>query len=174
MKPWLALSRTIDMLNGHLGGLLKWLILVAVIISGGNAILRKVFNIGSNAWLEAQWYLFAAVFMLGAGYAFLRNAHVRIDFLANKLSPQGRNWIDIIGIVVFLAAAHAAADQPVVAAVRQCVDHRRDVAERRRPGALAGHAADPGRHGAAAGAGDLGTDQAHCLSARTDPGPTRA
>ena len=102
MKPWLALSRSIDYFNGHLGGLLKWLILVAVIISGGNAILRKVFNIGSNAWLEAQWSLFAAVFMLGAGYAFLRNAHVRIDFLANKLSPQGRNWIDIIGIVVFL------------------------------------------------------------------------
>ncbi len=103
MKPWLALSRSIDYFNGHLGGLLKWLILVAVIISGGNAILRKVFNIGSNAWLEAQWYLFAAVFMLGAGYAFLRNAHVRIDFISTKLSPQTRNWIDIVGIVVFLA-----------------------------------------------------------------------
>jgi TRAP-type mannitol/chloroaromatic compound transport system permease small subunit len=103
MKPWLALSRSIDMLNGHLGGLLKWLILAAVVISGGNAIMRKAFNIGSNAWLEVQWYLFAAVFMLGAGYAFLRNAHVRIDFISTKLSPQARNWIDIVGIVVFLA-----------------------------------------------------------------------
>ena len=103
MKPWLALSRSIDFFNGHLGGLLKWLILAAVIISGGNAILRKAFNIGSNAWLEAQWYLFATVFMLGAAFAFLRNAHVRIDFISTKLSPQTRNWIDIVGIVVFLA-----------------------------------------------------------------------
>jgi TRAP-type mannitol/chloroaromatic compound transport system permease small subunit len=102
MKPWLALSGAIDWFNGHLGALLKWLILAAVLISGGNALLRKAFNIGSNAWLEAQWYLFAAVFMLGAGYAFLRNAHVRIDFISNKLSPRTRNWIDIVGIVVFM------------------------------------------------------------------------
>lgn len=102
MKPWLALSRAIDTFSEHVGQLLKWLILAAVILSGGNAILRKAFNIGSNAWLEAQWYLFAAVFMLGAGYAFLRNAHVRIDFISNKFTARTRNWIDIVGIVLFL------------------------------------------------------------------------
>jgi TRAP-type mannitol/chloroaromatic compound transport system permease small subunit len=103
MNVLLALSRAIDAVTSRIGRGLTWFILAAVVISGVNAILRKVFNIGSNAWLEVQWYLFAAVFMLGAGYAFLKNAHVRIDFLSGKLSPQARNWIDIVGIVVFLA-----------------------------------------------------------------------
>jgi TRAP-type mannitol/chloroaromatic compound transport system permease small subunit len=79
-----------------------WLVLAAVLISSGNAILRKAFNIGSNAWLEIQWYLFAGVFMLGAGYAFLRNVHVRIDFISSKLSKRTNAVIDSIGIVVFL------------------------------------------------------------------------
>lgn len=103
MKPWLALSRAIDAFSDRVGGLLKWFILATVILSAGNAILRKAFSIGSNAWLELQWYLFAAVFLLGAGYAFLHNAHVRIDFISSKLGPRVRNWIDIIGIVAFLA-----------------------------------------------------------------------
>lgn len=103
MQSLLKFSRAVDFLSAHLGSLLKWLILAAVLISGTNAILRKAFNIGSNAWLEMQWYLFAAVFMLGAGYAFLKNAHVRIDFISTRLSARTRNWIDIIGIVVFLA-----------------------------------------------------------------------
>lgn len=102
MKPLLALSRAIDAVTDRIGHGLTWLILAAVVISGGNAIMRKAFNIGSNAWLEVQWYLFAAVFMLGAGYAFLKNVHVRIDFLSGRLSPRARNWIDIVGIVVFL------------------------------------------------------------------------
>jgi TRAP-type mannitol/chloroaromatic compound transport system permease small subunit len=102
MKPWLALSRAIDAVTDRLGRGLTWLILAAVLISGGNAILRKAFNIGSNAWLEVQWYLFAAVFMLGAGYAFLKNAHVRIDFISGRLSARNRNLIDAVGIVVFL------------------------------------------------------------------------
>lgn len=102
MEPLLSVSRVIDSITDRIGRGLIWFILAAVIISGVNAILRKVFNIGSNAWLEVQWYLFAAVFMLGAGYAFLKNVHVRIDFLSGKLSPRARNWIDIVGIVVFL------------------------------------------------------------------------
>ena len=69
--------------------------LAAVVISAGNATMRKAFNIGSNASLEIQWYLFAAVFLLGSGYAFLRNAHVRIDFISSKFSARGRNWVDI-------------------------------------------------------------------------------
>lgn len=103
MRPWLALSRAIDAFNARVGSLLKWLVLAAVILSAGNAVVRKAFSIGSNAWLELQWYLFAAVFLLGAGYAFLHNAHVRIDFISSKLGPRVRNWIDIVGIVAFLA-----------------------------------------------------------------------
>ncbi len=72
------------------------------LISSGNAIMRKAFDIGSNAWLEIQWYLFAGVFMLGAGYVFLRNAHVRIDFISSKLSKRTTAVIDVLGILFFL------------------------------------------------------------------------
>lgn len=102
MTLLLKISQVIDAINLRIGSFLKWLILAAVLISGGNAILRKAFNIGSNAYLELQWYLFAAVFMLGAGYAFLVNAHVRIDFISSRISPRARNWIDIGGILIFL------------------------------------------------------------------------
>ena len=102
MNGLLSLSRVVDAVTDRIGRGLTWFILAAVIISGGNAILRKVFNIGSNAWLEVQWYLFAAVFMLGAGYAFLKNAHVRIDFISGKLSKRTNTIIDILGIVVFI------------------------------------------------------------------------
>jgi TRAP-type mannitol/chloroaromatic compound transport system permease small subunit len=78
-----------------------WLVLAAVLISSGNAIIRKAFNIGSNAFLEIQWYLFAAVFMLGVGYVMLKNAHVRIDFISARLSKRTNAIIDAIGIVVF-------------------------------------------------------------------------
>jgi TRAP-type mannitol/chloroaromatic compound transport system permease small subunit len=103
MQAALKLSRGIDWISEKVGSALIWLILATVLISAINASVRKAFNIGSNAWLELQWYLFAAVFMLCAGYTFLHNAHVRIDFVASKLSARTRNWIDIIGIVLFLA-----------------------------------------------------------------------
>jgi len=102
MHGLLKISRLVDWLNDRLGHGLMWLILAAVLISAGNAIVRKVFDTSSNALLEIQWYLFAAVFMLGSGFAFLKNAHVRIDFISNHLSPRTRNLIDIVGIVVFL------------------------------------------------------------------------
>lgn len=102
MKPLLKLSNGIDWINERVGHAMMWLILAAVLISAGNAIVRKVFQVSSNALLEVQWYLFSAVFLLGAGYAFLKNVHVRIDFISNHLSPRTRSWIDIIGIVVFL------------------------------------------------------------------------
>ena len=79
-----------------------WLVLAAVLISAGNAVVRKLLDTSSNAFLEIQWYLFAAVFMLGSGYAFLRNAHVRIDFISSKFSARGRNWVDIAGIIFFV------------------------------------------------------------------------
>ena len=97
----LKFSRLIDALNEWIGKLIMWLILGAAVISAGNAILRKAFNIGSNAWLEIQWYLFAGVFMLGVGYVMLKNAHVRIDFISSKLSKRTNAIIDSIGIVVF-------------------------------------------------------------------------
>lgn len=102
MSFLLKFSRLVDGLSDLVGKLAMWLILAATLISAGNAVIRKVFGTSSNAWLEIQWYLFAAVFMLGGGYAFLRNAHVRIDFLCSKFSDRARNWIDVGGILVFL------------------------------------------------------------------------
>lgn len=98
----LKISRAIDAINELIGRCAMWLILAATLISAGNAIVRKLFDTSSNALLEIQWYLFAAVFMLGGGYAFLRNAHVRIDFISSRFSARGRNWVDIVGIIVFL------------------------------------------------------------------------
>jgi TRAP-type mannitol/chloroaromatic compound transport system permease small subunit len=97
----LRVSQLIDSANEWIGKLTMWLVLAAVIISAGNATLRKAFNIGSNAWLEIQWYLFAGVFMLGVGYVMLKNAHVRIDFISSKLSKRTNAIIDAVGIVVF-------------------------------------------------------------------------
>jgi TRAP-type mannitol/chloroaromatic compound transport system permease small subunit len=97
----LKVSKLIDSVNEWIGKLTMWLVLAAVIISAGNATLRKAFNIGSNAWLEIQWYLFAGVFMLGVGYVMLKNAHVRIDFISSKLSKRTNAIIDAVGIVVF-------------------------------------------------------------------------
>jgi TRAP-type mannitol/chloroaromatic compound transport system permease small subunit len=97
----LGLSRVIDTINEWIGKIIMWIVLATVLISAANAIMRKAFDIGSNAYLEIQWYLFAAVFMLGAGYVFLRNAHVRIDFIASRLSKRTNTIIDILGIVIF-------------------------------------------------------------------------
>jgi TRAP-type mannitol/chloroaromatic compound transport system permease small subunit len=98
----LPIAGLIDSVNDRIGQLIRWFVLAAVLISAVNAIVRKAFNISSNAYLEVQWYLFAAVFMLGAGYAFLRNVHVRIDFISSKLSKRTNAIIDALGIVVFL------------------------------------------------------------------------
>jgi TRAP-type mannitol/chloroaromatic compound transport system permease small subunit len=98
----LKLSRLIDWVNEWIGKLAMWLVLAAVLISAGNAIMRKAFSISSNAYLEVQWYLFAAVFMLAAGYVFLHNGHVRIDFISGRLSKRTNAIIDALGIVIFL------------------------------------------------------------------------
>ena len=102
MDTLLRLSHAIDAMSRFLGKFIIWLVLAAALISASNAVARKAFNIGSNAFLEIQWYLFGAVFLLGAGYTFLQNAHVRIDVLAGKLSMRTRMYIDIAGIIVFL------------------------------------------------------------------------
>jgi TRAP-type mannitol/chloroaromatic compound transport system permease small subunit len=102
LSPLLSFSGLIDRANDRIGQLIRWFVLAAVLISAVNAIVRKLFNVSSNAFLEVQWYLFAAVFMIGAGYAFLRNVHVRIDFISSKLSKRTNAIIDAAGIVIFL------------------------------------------------------------------------
>jgi TRAP-type mannitol/chloroaromatic compound transport system permease small subunit len=102
MQFLLRLSRWIDALNERVGKTVYWLILAAVLVSAGNAIIRKVFNVSSNAYLEMQWYLFSAVFLLCAGYTLQRNEHVRIDVVAGRLSARTQAWIDILGTMFFL------------------------------------------------------------------------
>lgn len=102
MNGLLKFSRGVDSLNTLVGKTTMWLILATTLISAGNAIVRKIFSVSSNGLLEIQWYLFAAVFMLGAGYGFLKNSHVRIDFISSKLSHRTRNWIDVLGILLVL------------------------------------------------------------------------
>lgn len=102
MKPLLALSRGIDFVNEHVGRLLYWAILVMVLVSAGNATLRYTLSIASNAWLELQWYLFAAVFLLCAGYTLKHNEHIRIDIVASLWSKRTQTWIDIFGTLFFL------------------------------------------------------------------------
>jgi TRAP-type mannitol/chloroaromatic compound transport system permease small subunit len=102
LKTLLALSRAIDALNERIGRLVYWLVLAAVLVSAGNATVRYAFNLSSNAWLEIQWYLFSAVFLLCAGYTLLHNEHIRIDVIAGRLSKRAQAWIDIFGCVFFL------------------------------------------------------------------------
>jgi len=102
MKPLLALSRGIDMFNEHLGRLVYWCVLIMVLVSAGNASSRYALNIASNAWLELQWYLFAAVFLLCSGYTLLHNEHIRIDVMSSHLSRRTQVWIDVFGLVFFL------------------------------------------------------------------------
>ncbi|MCB2021894.1 MAG: TRAP transporter small permease subunit [Burkholderiaceae bacterium] len=102
MGTLLKLSGVVDAFSGRIGNFIRWLVLASVLISAGNAIVRKIFNTSSNSLLEIQWYLFAGVFMLGAGFAFLRNAHVRIDFISSKLSRRTNAAIDAVAIVIFV------------------------------------------------------------------------
>ena len=102
MDALVKLSARVDAFSNLIGKLIRWLILASVLISAGNAIIRKAFNISSNGFLEIQWYLFAGVFLLGSGFAFMRNVHVRIDFISSKLSKRTNTVIDILGIVVFI------------------------------------------------------------------------
>ncbi|WP_420407271.1 TRAP transporter small permease subunit [Hoeflea sp.] len=102
MGSLLMLSRLIDRINGFVGRNVSWLVLAAVLISAGNASIRKAFDMSSNAWLEVQWYLFGAVFMLAAGYTLRKNEHVRIDVIAGNLSKRTRDWIDLLGHFFFL------------------------------------------------------------------------
>jgi len=102
MNFLLSLSKQIDRLSEWVGRWVAWLVLFAVLISTGNALMRKAFNMSSNAFLEIQWYLFAAVFLLASGYTLLRQEHVKIDVVSGRFSKRTQIWIDIVGICVFL------------------------------------------------------------------------
>ena len=102
MHLLLKFSNAVDWLNRQIGKYAIWLILASTVISGVNALVRKIFNTSSNAFLEVQWYLFAAAFLLAAGYTLLNNEHVKIDVIYSKFSRTKQIWIDIIGFAFFL------------------------------------------------------------------------
>jgi len=107
MAPFLAFSRAVDAMNAAFGRVAEWMVLLACAISAGNAFLRYGFSLGSNAWLEAQWYLFAGVVMLGGSYTLFRNEHVRVDLVYGSLRERARIWVDVVGIALFLLPAMA-------------------------------------------------------------------
>ena len=102
MQAMLAFSRAIDRVTTFVGKSVMWLILLAVLVSAGNAVVRKTFNYSSNAWLELQWYLFGAAFMLAAAYTLCQNEHVRVDVFYATRKRATQHWIDLFGHVVFL------------------------------------------------------------------------
>jgi TRAP-type mannitol/chloroaromatic compound transport system permease small subunit len=105
VKTLLAISGVIDAVNERFGRLANWCVLLACLISAGNALMRYGFSNSSNAWLEIQWYLFAAMFMLGAPYTLRMNEHVRVDILYGNVSPKMQLWIDLLGGILFLLPA---------------------------------------------------------------------
>jgi TRAP-type mannitol/chloroaromatic compound transport system permease small subunit len=102
MKLLLGLSRAVDALNERVGRLMYWLVLIMVLVSAANATSRYALSMASNAWLELQWYLFSAVFLLCAGYTLLHNEHIRIDVVASLFSRRTQLWVDVFGMVFFL------------------------------------------------------------------------
>ena len=102
MGGLLALSRGIDRLNEIIGKSVSWLILVSILVSAANAVIRKAFNASSNAWLELQWYLFGAAFLLAAAYTLKQNEHIRIDIVYGMFSRRKQHWIDLFGHIFFL------------------------------------------------------------------------
>ncbi len=105
MSFLLSLSRRIDALNERIGLAISWALLAAVLICSGNALVRYLLNTSSNAWLEIQWYLFGAIFLLAASYTLKRNEHVRIDVVVGRFSRRTQVWIDVFGFLLFLLPA---------------------------------------------------------------------
>lgn len=102
MGGLLALSRGIDRMNEVIGKSVSWLILIAVLVSAINAIIRKTMNMSSNSWLELQWYLYGAAFLMASAYTLKQNEHIRIDILYGALSRRAQHWIDLLGHLLFL------------------------------------------------------------------------
>jgi TRAP-type mannitol/chloroaromatic compound transport system permease small subunit len=102
MEMLLGIARAIDKLNEKIGLIATWLVLIACVVSAGNAMMRYGFNLSSNAWLEIQWYLFGGMVMLGAAYTLKQNEHVRVDVLYSRYSERTRLWVDLFGAILFL------------------------------------------------------------------------
>lgn len=102
MSVLIRLARGIDAVTAFVGKAVSWLILLAVLVSAGNAISRKAFDVASNAWLELQWYLFGASYLLAAAYTLQQNEHIRIDILYNMYSRRRQNAVDLFGHIFFL------------------------------------------------------------------------
>ena len=102
MRPFLKFADAVDWLDEQVGQTLKWLVLFASLISAFNALMRYTIHYSSNAWLEIQWYMFGAMFLLAAGYALKHGEHVRVDVFYSKMSPRTQAWVDVVGTVLFL------------------------------------------------------------------------
>jgi len=105
MSSLLSFSRFIDAINEKIGLAISWALLLAVLICSGNALVRYILNTSSNAWLEIQWYLFGAIFLLASAYTLKRNEHVRIDVVVGRFSKRTQVWIDLFGFIFFLLPA---------------------------------------------------------------------
>ena len=105
MSSLLSFSRFIDAINEKIGLAISWALLLAVLICSGNALVRYIFNTSSNSWLEIQWYLFGAIFLLASAYTLKRNEHVRIDVVVGRFSKRTQVWIDVFGFTFFLLPA---------------------------------------------------------------------
>ena len=105
MSFFLSLSKLIDAVNERIGLSISWALLAAVLICAGNALVRYLLNISSNAWLEIQWYLFGAIFLLASSYTLKRNEHVRIDVVVGRFPKRVQVWIDVSGFLLFLLPA---------------------------------------------------------------------
>ncbi len=166
MNAMLKMSQLIDGLNERVGRSLMWLVLFAVVISAVNAVVRKAFDMSSNAFLEIQWYLFAAVVMLGSAYTMLRQGHVKIDVIVGRFSKRTQLIVECVGIVFLPLPLRLQGQSTGLAAGDPGLPQRRDVAERRRPDPLAGVCPGTHRLHPAGIAGSVGIDQAHRLPAR--------
>ncbi|MEY4468517.1 MAG: hypothetical protein RIR21_2311 [Pseudomonadota bacterium] len=105
MSSLLSFSRFIDAINEKIGLAISWALLLAVLICSGNALVRYILNTSSNAWLEIQWYLFGAIFLLASSYTLKRNEHVRIDVVVGRFSKRTQVWVDVFGFTFFLLPA---------------------------------------------------------------------
>ena len=105
MAGWLRFAHAVDWLSARLGTIAAWMVLLACVVSAGNAAVRYLVSMSSNAWLELQWYMFAAMVMFGAPYVLKVNEHVRVDILYGRLPVRARAWIDLLGLIFFLMPA---------------------------------------------------------------------
>ena len=143
MTALLGLSRVIDSINERIGKVAAWAIVVAILVSAINAIIRRIFGVSSNAWLELQWYLFGAVFMLCAAWTLKANEHIRIDIISNMLSKRGRDWIDSVGHLFFLFPFVALMLYLCVPVFLPLLPLGRGLLQCRRPADLAGQGPHP-------------------------------